>query len=129
MSTGVWEDRDMWIKNCWYIAGFAHEVGQKILARKLLNQAVILWRTSQNKLVAMEDRCPHRLVPLSIGALVQDQVECGYHGLTFNGEGRCIRVPGQATIPDRARIPAFPVTESMGLAWVWLGDREKAATT
>lgn len=116
----------MWIKNCWYIAGFAQEVGQKLLARKLLNQAVILWRTSQNKLVAMEDRCPHRLVPLSLGEIVQDQVQCGYHGLRFNAQGGCTHVPGQDTLPKAAQVKLFPVAERHALVWLWLGAPELA---
>lgn len=116
----------MWIKNCWYIAGFAHEVGQKLLARKFLNHAVILWRTSQNKLVAMEDRCPHRLVPLSMGDLVQDQVQCGYHGLRFNAQGACTHVPGQEALPKTAQVKLFPVAEKHALVWIWLGAADLA---
>jgi vanillate O-demethylase monooxygenase subunit len=117
----------MWIKNCWYVAGFAQDVGHKLLARKFLNQAVILWRTSQNELVAMEDRCPHRLLPLSIGELVQDedQIQCGYHGLRFNAQGACTHVPGQDALP-RARVKLFPVAERHALVWIWLGTPELA---
>jgi vanillate O-demethylase monooxygenase subunit len=56
-------------------------------------------------------------------------VQCGYHGLTLDAQGRCVRIPGQAIIPDRARVQSFPVRESMGLAWVWLGKPEAADAT
>ena len=116
----------MWIKNCWYVAGFSADIEHKLLARKFLNQAVILWRTSQNKVIAMEDRCPHRLVPLSFGELVKDQVQCGYHGLRFNAEGACTHVPGQGTLPKTAQVKTFPVAERHALVWIWLGAADLA---
>ena len=54
----------MWIRNCWYVAAFAEDVERKILARTFLNEAVILWRTAAGRVIAMEDRCPHRQAPL-----------------------------------------------------------------
>lgn len=118
-----------YVLDAWYPLGWSREIGRELAHRMVCERELVCWRKADGAIVALEDACPHRLLPLSMGKLIGDDLQCGYHGLTFNGEGRCIRVPGQATIPDRARIPAFPVTESMGLAWVWLGDREKAATT
>ncbi len=116
----------MWIKNCWYVAGFSAEIGQTLTARKFLNQAVILWRTSAGNVVIMEDRCPHRLVPLSLGTLVKDQVQCGYHGLRFDEKGACAHVPGQETLPKSCQVKLFPVAERHSLVWIWLGEADIA---
>ena len=59
----------------------------------------MLYRTSSGAIAALEDACPHRLTPLSMGRLRGDTVECGYHGMTFDCAGRCVRIPGQQTIP------------------------------
>ena len=79
--------------------------------------------------VALEDMCPHRFLPLSMGELKDDHIQCGYHGLTFNSAGQCIRVPGQERIPSQASVRSYPVTENMGLIWVWLGAPKRAEQT
>lgn len=56
----------------------------------------------------MADRCPHRLAPLSMGRLVGDAVECGYHGITFDCTGKCIRIPGEGRILERFAATAYP---------------------
>ena len=45
--------------------------------------------------VALEDRCCHRALPLSMGRVIGDRLQCGYHGLEFDTTGACVAVPGQ----------------------------------
>jgi vanillate O-demethylase monooxygenase subunit len=71
---------------------------------------------------ALEDACWHRLVPLSIGQLVGDDVMCGYHGIRFDAAGRCTFMPAQKTINPSACVRAFPVVERHRMVWVWPGD-------
>ena len=61
-----------------------------------------------------------------MGKLRGDTVECGYHGLTFDCTGKCVRVPGQDVIPQTAKVPSYPIHENMGLAWIWMGDPAQA---
>ncbi|MGE0630681.1 MAG: Rieske 2Fe-2S domain-containing protein [Hyphomicrobiaceae bacterium] len=113
----------MFLKNCWYVAAWADELpGESVLVRRLLDQNVLLYRTSKGKPVAILDRCPHRLVPLSAGTRTADAIQCGYHGMTFAPDGRCVHIPGQAEIPSGANATAFPIEERYGLAWIWMGD-------
>ena len=116
----------MYPKNCWYVAAHAHEVTEELFARTLLNQAVIFWRGADGHVAALEDRCPHRLVPLSTGKTVNGQVECGYHGLRFNTGGGCAFVPGQETTPKNVKVQSFPVAERHALIWIWMGAAELA---
>lgn len=116
----------MWPKNCWYVAGFAKDIGSTLVARTFLNQRVIMWRKADGALAALEDRCPHRLVPLSTGRIVDGLVECGYHGLRFNAEGGCAAVPGQDSVPKNAKVKTFPVAEKHALVWLWFGAADLA---
>ncbi len=116
----------MYPKNCWYVAAHAHEITDALFARILLNQAVIFWRTADGKVAALEDRCPHRLVPLSTGRTVNGLVECGYHGLRYNAEGACAYVPGQDNVPTGTHVKAFPVAERHALIWIWMGAADLA---
>lgn len=108
--------------NCWWVAAFGEEVTRTPLARWLLDTPVMLYRTEAGEIVALEDRCPHRQAPLSIGKLRGDAIECGYHGFQFNPDGRCILVPTMKS-PPPIRIDAYPVREEGPLVWIYLGDR------
>jgi vanillate O-demethylase monooxygenase subunit len=111
------------LKNCWYVAAWNHEIGgDRLLARTVLGVPMVLFRDTRGHPVALLDRCPHRLLPLSKGRHCGDTVECGYHGLQFDGGGRCVRAPGQDRIPPGAKVPSYPVAEHLGMIWVWPGD-------
>ena len=72
--------------------------------------------------VALEDRCAHRHLPLSMGKLVGDTLQCHYHGLRYDKTGACVRVPGQDMIPRSARVKSYPVVERYHWLWIWMGD-------
>ena len=116
----------MYIKNAWYIAGWAHEVTQKPLARRLCNEPVVLFRDASNVVGAVEDRCCHRGAPLQFGKVVEAGLQCGYHGLVFDVHGNCVDIPGQDRIPAKANIRYFPVVEKDEFIWIWMGEPEKA---
>ena len=110
--------------NCWWVAAFSHEVGERLLGRWLLDTPVLLYRTADGRAVAIEDRCPHRSAPLSRGSRIGDDVQCGYHGFTFGPDGGCVRVPSLKVVPPAIRVRAYPVIESTPFVWVYLGDPE-----
>ncbi len=116
----------MFPRNHWYVGAWSHEVERQPLGRILLNQPVVIFRKQDGTVVALEDRCSHRGYPLHKGRLIEDTLECGYHGLTFNCSGRCIKVPGQAQIPSGANIRPYPIIERWGFVWIWMGDAELA---
>lgn len=110
------------VQNTWYVAAWAHEVSREPLGRVILDEPIVLYRTEAGSPVALRNQCPHRKLPLSYGRLVGDTVECGYHGMTFDPQGRCVRVPGQSRIPSAAKVRRYPVREEMGMTWIWMGD-------
>lgn len=112
----------MFLKNVWYVAAWDHEIGRSLTPLTILGEPVVLYRTEAGKTAALEDACPHRKLPLSMGRLKGDDVECGYHGLTFDCSGACTRVPGAERIPHVARVRSYPVAEAYGLVWIWMGD-------
>ncbi len=116
----------MMIRNTWYVAAWSSEVGEQPLARVILNEPVVLYRDSQGRAAALRDQCPHRKLPLSLGCVSGDTLACGYHGMTFDRHGVCVRIPGQPRIPKGAKVRSYPTHESMGMVWVWMGDAERA---
>ncbi len=112
----------MFLRNHWYVAASDQEVQDKPLGRTLLGEPVVLFRTEDGQIGAMEDRCPHRQLPLSMGKRIGDALQCHYHGLRFDRTGKCVRVPGQDMIPQSARVRTFPVVERYHWIWIWMGD-------
>ncbi|MDF0546644.1 aromatic ring-hydroxylating dioxygenase subunit alpha [Sphingobium sp. H39-3-25] len=111
------------VRNTWYAAGWSEEISRTMLPRTFLNEPVLLYRKEDGTPVAIADLCPHRFVPLSLGKLVGDTVECLYHGLAFDCTGKCVDNPhGNGLIPKAARVRSYPLTEQYGLVWIWMGD-------
>lgn len=108
----------------WYPAAMARDLGRRPLPLTLMDRPLVLFRDGAGDPHALEDRCPHRNVPLSLGRVHRDgSLECGYHGWRFDGAGRCTAVPaleqdlGGSSSPRDA--VSRPVQEQDGVIWVW----------
>jgi vanillate O-demethylase monooxygenase subunit len=113
------------LRNAWYVAGFAEELDRTpLLGRRILDLPILLFRDSKGRAAAIGDRCPHRFAPLHLGRLEGDQVRCGYHGLAFGRTGRCVDNPHGPT--GALAVPSYPLEEKSGLLWIWLGTAEQA---
>jgi phenylpropionate dioxygenase-like ring-hydroxylating dioxygenase large terminal subunit len=109
------------VRDAWYVLAESAELGDKPLARKLFGVPIALFRAGDGSPGALLDRCPHRMVPLSLGAVAEGHLECGYHGWQFDGAGRCRKVPGLCSTEEaRSRdVPAYATREQDGFVWVW----------
>jgi phenylpropionate dioxygenase-like ring-hydroxylating dioxygenase large terminal subunit len=115
-----------YVRNAWYVAGWSPDLGQDALTPvQILGEPIVLWRTGQ-QLVALADRCVHRLAPLSLGRCEGSTLRCMYHGLLYDTQGQCIQIPGQDVVPRGARVRSYPVVDRHSWLWVWMGDRARA---
>ena len=113
----------MFVKNIWYVAAWSTELGTaKPISRTVIGEPVALYRKADGAVVAMEDRCPHRHAPLSLGRIEGDDLKCMYHGLKFGSDGACKHVPGSELLPPKSAVRTFPVVERSSWIWVWMGD-------
>jgi phenylpropionate dioxygenase-like ring-hydroxylating dioxygenase large terminal subunit len=113
-----------YVRNAWYVAAWSDEVADdKLVARTIMNEPVVLYRKADGHVAAIEDRCPHRFAPLSMGKIVHgDRIQCPYHGLELDATGACVHNPhGAKNIPSRARVKSYPVVEKHKAVWVWMG--------
>ena len=114
------------VRNQWYVAAWSKDVGRAPLARLICGEPVVLFRREDGGVAALEDACPHRLLPLSMGFVEGDAIRCLYHGLLLDAEGRCREMPG-GDAPNRAVCArTYPVTERYHFVWVWIGDPARA---
>ena len=126
-----------YVKNCWYVVGLSHEFKPNSLSgHKIAGQSILIWRTQQGKAVAFDNRCCHKRFPLSEGRLMEDgTLECAYHGLRYNEDGKCVLIPSQAEspIPKHARAKPFPIKEQDGMVvnkdYAWFGNDGESAMT
>ena len=115
----------MFLKNEWYVACRADEITDKPLGRKICNESMVFFRGLESKVSAVEDFCPHRGAPLSLGRVCNGQLVCGYHGLTMGCDGHTVSMPGH-NVRGFEPVKSFPVIERYGFVWVWPGDASKA---
>ena len=109
----------------WSLARSEEVTSKKPLAADIGDQPVVLWRDAQGKARALEDRCPHRRAPLSLGC-VRDNglLQCGYHGWSYDGAtGRLVEIPNMKSeqrFPPHYKARHFGVAESGGFVRVCL---------
>ncbi|WP_018150952.1 aromatic ring-hydroxylating oxygenase subunit alpha [Leeia oryzae] len=115
----------MFIKNAWYVAATSEEIAEKPLARTVCNQKLVFFRNVAGKVTALEDFCPHRGAPLSLGFVRDGNIVCGYHGLAISDQGKCAGMPGQR-VGGFPSIKRFAVEEKYGFIWLWAADAETA---
>lgn len=120
----------MYAKDAWYVVAWGNDLADdEPLATTVLNERIVIFRSSStSRMVALEDRCVHRLAPLSLGRCEGANLRCMYHGLLFNPEGKVVEIPGQDKIPLQAKVRSYPVTEHGSWVWVWMGDPALADT-
>ncbi|MBC6462506.1 aromatic ring-hydroxylating dioxygenase subunit alpha [Actinomadura sp. HBU206391] len=111
--------------NGWYIGAWSDEVGRTLMQRWIVGRPVCFYRLQDGTVTALEDRCPHRRFPLSLGRLDGDVIECNYHGYRIDGGGVCVGVAEQPDTP-RASVHRFPLVERDGIVWIWPGDADRA---
>ncbi|EJL35974.1 ring-hydroxylating dioxygenase, large terminal subunit [Caulobacter sp. AP07] len=113
----------MFLKNCWYALAWSHEVqGAGLLARKVIGQPLVAYRTEGGEAAVLIDRCSHRFAPLSLGRREGDTLRCMYHGLVFDTQGACVLEPGRKRPSPNMAIRSYPVVERYKLIWVWMGE-------
>ena len=109
-------------KKCWYVAATCDEITESPLGRSLLGNDVVLWRGASGGVNAFENRCAHRAFPLSHSRIDGDRLVCGYHGCTYDTEGKCVYTPTQPQVPTGMRVRVFPVREKPPFVWIWMGQ-------
>jgi phenylpropionate dioxygenase-like ring-hydroxylating dioxygenase large terminal subunit len=118
-----------YLRNAWYVAGFADEFKpDALVARTLLGEPLVLFRNADGGITALADRCPHRFAPLSAGKLCDGgrSIECAYHGLRFGADGSCVHNPhGDGHVPKASSVASWPARERDRLVWVWAGDANR----
>jgi phenylpropionate dioxygenase-like ring-hydroxylating dioxygenase large terminal subunit len=115
------------LRNSWYVAMWSQDLQPgELQPLIILGEPVVFFRRADGRIAALQDRCPHRFAPLSMGRLCEgDRLRCGYHGLEFDATGACVRNPNaEAGIPPRMRAKSYPAFEKHTAIWIWMGEAQ-----
>ena len=116
-----------YLRNAWYCLAQTGEINGEPRMIRVFDEPLLVYRAEDGNAVAMSDRCPHRYAPLHQGERIGDTIQCPYHGLEFNRDGKCIHNPhGSGVIPRNADLRTYPLSEKYGLVWIWAGDESRA---
>ena len=131
MNAAILQDVTPVTSRWWPLSLVEGVTREKPLGTTLGSLPIVLFRDARGIVRALEDRCAHRRVPLSLGRLTHEgRLQCGYHGWTYDGEtGVCTAIPhlGEDTpIPKLYRVSRYRAVEHNGFVYVWTGDPERA---
>jgi phenylpropionate dioxygenase-like ring-hydroxylating dioxygenase large terminal subunit len=137
MSAGGSDANRFDVLEVWYPVHYVRDLDKSAPTKfTLLGQDIVIWwDNSTQSWNVFEDKCPHRLAPLSEGRVNENGLlECPYHGWTFDGSGECQTIPqqqasGQAQTSKRACVKSLPTTVYQGLLFVYPGKPENALNT
>jgi len=115
----------MFPKNAWYVAARPDEIADKPLGRRICDEPIAFFRAEGGQVAAVEDFCPHRGAPLSLGRVEEGKLVCGYHGLAMGRDGKTCSMPCQR-VRGFPAIKSYAVEERYGFVWIWPGDAAQA---
>jgi phenylpropionate dioxygenase-like ring-hydroxylating dioxygenase large terminal subunit len=113
----------------WYAVEYAAAVRVgRVVETQFWGRSIVLFRGSDGAVHALENRCAHRQVKLSLGEVNGCNLTCPYHGWTYDGAGDLVSVPHElfGRSQPRVRIASFPVRTRYGLIWIFPGDPARA---
>ncbi len=141
-----WQDylaAGLGFRNHWYPAFFSHELKEADASSgngepvehfhcMVILGERILFRRIDGQVYAIHDQCIHKGVPLSKRpeCYTRETITCWYHGFTYDlKSGKLINIitDPQSALIGRHRIKTYPVKETQGLVFVFIGDREPPA--
>ena len=108
----------------WYCVGAASDFGRKtVTSRRLGGREIVVFRTEDGRLAALDAHCPHLGAHLGKGGRVEgDTIRCPFHGFSFDARGACTKTPNGRP-PRNARARSYPVLTLHGIALAYFDPR------
>lgn len=117
------------LKNHWYMAVPSRNVSKgRMVPIEIMGEPIVFFREDSGEVKAVRNICPHRGIPFHYGRVINDQIECPYHGWKFDGSGVCREIPSLTTDQKldctKIKIKAYPIKEQFGGIWIFIGDKD-----
>ncbi|MFF3573948.1 Rieske 2Fe-2S domain-containing protein [Nocardia jiangxiensis] len=122
------------LRRYWVPALLSEEVAEPQCAPvrlTLMGESLVVFRTADGRLGALEEHCAHRQASLYYGRNESEEsrdgqcgLRCVYHGWKYGIDGRCIDMPNEpatSKFKEHIRIRSYPVAERGDMIWIYLG--------
>ncbi|MBW4622034.1 MAG: aromatic ring-hydroxylating dioxygenase subunit alpha [Cyanosarcina radialis HA8281-LM2] len=113
----------------WYAVEYDSKVRrEQVVEVKFWHNSIALYRDNNEQLHAIENRCAHRQLKLSLGKVDRDNLVCAYHGWTYDNQGKLVHIPHELfdkPMPT-CQLKTYPVQVRYGLIWIFPGDRSQS---
>ena len=114
------------IKNQWYAVLDSKELKKgKIIGTTRLSEKLVFWRDDNDEINCIFDKCCHRGASLSAGKIVDNHIECPFHGFQYDANGKVKLIPAngkKARIGDQYKVNSYLVEEKYGFIWLWYSE-------
>ena len=113
------------IPNQWYVVMDSTQVKDVPVGVTRMGEKLVFWRDGSGAVSCLRDRCVHRGVQLSAGKILDDHLQCPFHGFEYTPSGRVVKIPAtgkNAPVPDRFCVHNYPTYEDHGFIWIWWGE-------
>ncbi len=92
---------------------------------QLLGEKLLAFRNTEGRACLIDEFCSHRGVSLYFGRNEENGIRCAYHGVKFDGDGKCVDVPSSPQSCARMHIKGYPCVERGGIVWAYMGPADK----
>ena len=119
------------IRDQWYVVLESKEVSSRPIGVTRMGEKLVFWRDSAGGIHCAVDRCVHRGVALSKGTIVDDHLQCPFHGFEYDPSGTCVHIPANGRggiIPAKMRLATYPTFEAHEYIWIWWGEGKPQET-
>ncbi|MFL7790631.1 MAG: Rieske 2Fe-2S domain-containing protein [Anaerolineae bacterium] len=109
----------------WYVVMDSSQVKGRPVGVMRMGEKLVFWRDHTGRVSCLRDRCVHRGAALSKGEVVDDHLQCPFHGFAYDQSGKVVKIPanGKHTpVPERFRVQQYPTHEAHGFIWIWWGE-------
>ena len=118
------------IRNQWYAVLDSREVGREPVGLTRLGEKLVFWRDGSGQVSCLKDQCVHRGAALSIGKVIDDRLQCPFHGFEYDASGKVKKIPAYGRnykVPERFRLSGYKAHEAHGFIFIYWGDGEPEA--
>lgn len=109
----------------WYVVLSSRQVKDRPVGVTRMGEKLVLWRDLNGKVACLRDWCVHRGVMLSKGKIVDDHLQCPFHGFEYDTHGSVVVIPANgknSQVPKAFKGQAYPTYEAHDFIWIWWGD-------
>ena len=117
------------IRDQWYAVLSSKDVKKgRVTGVKRFGRDLAFFRDKTGKVCCVADQCPHRGASIGTGIVVDGNIRCPFHGIQFDGSGKCVYVPANGRASEenlnRFNIRKYHTREIGDVIFVWYGEKD-----